>query len=213
MLGFHLNCLKCYLILKICIFLGKKSSHLAFGRLKFFCSLFQYIVIFQNLGLSSITKDMHSSSKNLQYDMIHKQSLDRLLLYTRKAKDVEDDKCLLCNTLEDAKHLLISYRHKLGIWDGVFKKFLGYSTTVNYYQIYQSIANFNLNQYIITTLYLTLISRLLYILELFSFIMKIIWKHHYLQIIENVSIDINKVCKYIHAELMKFPNLKNKFIY
>lgn len=81
--------------------------------------------------------------------MIHKQNLNRLLLYTRKAKDVEDDKCLLCNKLEDAKHLSISYRHKIGIWDGIFKKFLGYSTTANYYQIYQSIVDFNLNQYII----------------------------------------------------------------
>lgn len=56
--------------------------------------------------------------------MIHKQSSNRLVFFTRKIKNLDNDRCLLCNEFEDAKHLLISCQHKLDIWDITFEIFL-----------------------------------------------------------------------------------------
>ena len=152
-------------------------------------------------------QNMHYSARNLWYKMMHHQSSNRSALYTRRLKDIEDDKCLLCNEVEDAKHLLISCNHKLDVWGASFKKFLGYPTTAIPQQIYQSIMHLNLKQYFIYNLDIKIT-----IYDLFATIMRMIWKYHYLQLYQNVPFDHNIICKDINTEVMRLSSLMNIYM-
>ena len=57
-------------------------------------------------------QNMHFSPRNLWYRMIHKQSSNRLALFIRRIKNVDNARYLLCNEVEDAKHLLISCQYE-----------------------------------------------------------------------------------------------------
>lgn len=152
-------------------------------------------------------QNMHFSPRNLWYRMIHKQSSNRLALLIRRVTDMDNDRCLLCNEVEDAKYLLIGCQHKLDIWDNTFKKFLGYPITANSHQIYQSITYLNLSQYFIYNLDIKIT-----IYDLFTSIMKMIWKYHYLQFYGNVPFDANQVCIEINTEVMRLANFKNIYV-
>ncbi|GAN02787.1 hypothetical protein MAM1_0028d02234 [Mucor ambiguus] len=92
----------------------------------------------------------------------------------RHLKHAESDRYKLCNEVEDAKLLLISYGHKLDVWDSLFNVFLGYPKSADPYLIYNSTIHFKLDCSFIynldthTTIY-----------DLFATIMRIIWRNHY----------------------------------
>ncbi|KAK4521890.1 uncharacterized protein ATC70_004428 [Mucor velutinosus] len=64
-------------------------------------------------------QNMHHSVRNVWYRMIHKQCPSKSALFVRRLRNVEDDKCTLCNDTEDAKHLMVSCPHKNDIWSNI----------------------------------------------------------------------------------------------
>jgi hypothetical protein len=49
--------------------------------------------------------------------------------------------------------------------------------------------------------------------ELFTSIMRTIWKYHYLQLYESAPFDTNQVCMHINTEVMRLSVLKNTYVY
>jgi hypothetical protein len=65
----------------------------------------------------------------------------------------------------------------------------------------------NLSQYFIYNLDTNIT-----IYELFASIMRMIWKHHHLQLYENVPFDANQVCMDINTEMMRMSNRRNIYV-
>ncbi|GAN01223.1 hypothetical protein MAM1_0005d00655 [Mucor ambiguus] len=97
-------------------------------------------------------QNMHNSARNVWYRMIHKLCPSKSALFVRRLRNIEDDKCTLCNDFEDAKHLMVSCPHKNDIWSNIFDQFLGSPKTAIPHQVYQSIVNLNLKPYLIYNL-------------------------------------------------------------
>ncbi|KAK4513077.1 uncharacterized protein ATC70_011523 [Mucor velutinosus] len=151
-------------------------------------------------------QNMHHSVRNVWYRMIHKQCPSKSALFVRRLRNVEDDKCTLCNDTEDAKHLMVSCPHKNDIWSNIFEQFLGYPKVANPQQVYQSIVNLNLKQYFIYNLDIKIT-----IFDLFAATIRMIWRFHLLQTFEGVPFDTNNVTNKISAEVMRLSDLKHQY--
>jgi hypothetical protein len=149
-------------------------------------------------------QNMHYSARNVWYRMIHKQCPCKSALFVRRLRNIEDDKCTLCNDTEDAKHLMVSCPHKNDIWSNIFEQFLGSPKTAIPHQVYQSIVNLNLKQYLIYNLDIKIT-----IFDLFAATIRMIWRFHHLQTFEGVPFDISNVTSKICAEVMRLSDLKH----
>ena len=148
--------------------------------------------------------NMHHTTRNLWFKVIHDKIPSKSFLYNMQIKDIDSDKCHLCNLREDSMHLLISCVHKKDIWQEIFNKFLGYPRVVNPQQTYHDFKNLKLSRYYIYNLDMHI-----NIYDIFSTITRLIWLHHFNHVLNSVPFNSTIVSKKICSELYRMSNMND----
>lgn len=148
--------------------------------------------------------NMHHTARNLWFKVIHNKIPSKSFLYNMQMKDIDSDKCHLCNLREDSMHLLISCVHKKDIWQEIFNKFLGYPRVINPQQTYHDFKNLKMSRYYIYNLDMHI-----NIYDIFSTITRLIWLHHFNHVLNSVPFNSTIVSKKICSELHRMSNMND----
>ncbi|KAK4510448.1 uncharacterized protein ATC70_011427 [Mucor velutinosus] len=145
---------------------------------------------------------MHQSPRNLWLKIIYNKVPCRSFLYQSQIKDIENNRCIQCNEVEDARHLLMECGNKHDVWESVFKEHLSYPTTINTHRIYKDMQNLTLSRYYIYNLDLKI-----NIFDLFATIIRIIWTHHFFVHYRGTPFEPQTVVSNINRELDKLSKM------
>jgi hypothetical protein len=145
---------------------------------------------------------MHQSARNIWYKLIHNKLPTRQMLFQCQVTSVENDKCIQCNEIEDARHLLISCPIKHDVWRAIFVEHVSDPTTTNPHRIYNDIKNLSLTRYLLFKPAMKF-----NIFDFFGTILRAIWAHHFLVFFQGVPFNPESIVKKINKELVKLSNM------